>query len=142
MSLHLLPYTSQNGQVTVMLRSFWSYELTKGYFADANGIDNHTALKVLFCGGVAGVVTWASIFPLDVIKTRMQTQTSPGTHGEQQPLLSDNASRRPTVPKGTWIIAREAYQEGGVRIFFRGLGVCSARAFVVNAVQVCSEKNI
>jgi solute carrier family 25 carnitine/acylcarnitine transporter 20/29 len=28
-----------------------------------------------------------------------------------------------------------AYREGGLAIFFRGLGVCSLRAFVVNAVQ-------
>lgn len=25
---------------------------------------SQAAMKVLFCGGVAGVVTWASIFPL------------------------------------------------------------------------------
>jgi solute carrier family 25 carnitine/acylcarnitine transporter 20/29 len=32
-------------------------------------------------------------------------------------------------------VAIATYQEGGLRIFFRGLGVCSIRAFVVNAVQ-------
>ena len=35
------------------------------------------------------------------------------------------------------MITKEAYREGGIPIFFRGLGICSARAFVVNAVQVC-----
>ncbi|KAF9194245.1 hypothetical protein BGZ50_006538 [Haplosporangium sp. Z 11] len=30
--------------------------------------------KLLFAGGLAGTLSWASIYPLDVIKTRLQTQ--------------------------------------------------------------------
>lgn len=36
---------------------------------------------------------------------------------------------------GAWAVAKEAYREGGSRVFFRGLTVCSVRAFIVNAVQ-------
>ena len=32
-------------------------------------------------------------------------------------------------------MAKATYAEGGLRPFFRGLTVCSVRAFVVNAVQ-------
>jgi len=32
-------------------------------------------------------------------------------------------------------MARIAYREEGLAVFFRGLGVCSVRAFIVNAVQ-------
>jgi solute carrier family 25 carnitine/acylcarnitine transporter 20/29 len=32
-------------------------------------------------------------------------------------------------------VAKETYREGGPRAFFRGLAVCSVRAFIVNAVQ-------
>jgi solute carrier family 25 carnitine/acylcarnitine transporter 20/29 len=32
-------------------------------------------------------------------------------------------------------ITRDVYREGGLAIFFQGLGICSLRAFVVNAVQ-------
>jgi solute carrier family 25 carnitine/acylcarnitine transporter 20/29 len=32
-------------------------------------------------------------------------------------------------------VAKETYREGGIRPFFRGLTVCSVRAFIVNAVQ-------
>jgi solute carrier family 25 carnitine/acylcarnitine transporter 20/29 len=39
------------------------------------------------------------------------------------------------VRQSTWAITRAAYREGGLAVFFRGLGVCSVRAFVVNAVQ-------
>jgi solute carrier family 25 (mitochondrial carnitine/acylcarnitine transporter), member 20/29 len=104
------------------------------------------AVRVLLCGGVAGIVTWASIFPLDVIKTRVQAQgpsASPagagaggggsGGGGEMEGLLT--GGRRGRRRKGAVAVAREAYREGGVRVFFRGLTVCSVRAFVVNAVQ-------
>ncbi|KAI1349211.1 mitochondrial carrier [Xylaria sp. FL0043] len=84
------------------------------------------AIKTVFCGGIAGVVTWASVFPLDVVKTRVQTQVLPAT----SPL-------RGTVPrrKGAIRIARDLYSTEGPRAFFRGLGVCSVRAFLVNAIQ-------
>ncbi|KAJ2992152.1 hypothetical protein NUW58_g2264 [Xylaria curta] len=35
------------------------------------------ASKVLLCGGIAGIVTWASVYPLDTIKTRVQSQSCP-----------------------------------------------------------------
>lgn len=89
------------------------------------------ALKVLLCGGIAGVATWASVFPLDMIKTRLQAQTI-DVHAEQQPLL--RSPRKKTL--NTFEIAREAYRTEGVKVFYRGLGVCSLRAFIVNAVQV------
>lgn len=95
--------------------------------------DRQTALKVLLCGGLAGIVTWASIFPLDVIKTRVQTQTqAPHADGESQALLHrQTRSER----LGAVAIARKAYEAEGAGVFFRGLGICSVRAFIVNAVQ-------
>ena len=116
--------------------SFWAYELSKSYVGTGKEAESHAALGTLLCGGIAGVVTWASIFPLDVVKTRLQTRTLTVSPAEEQSLLSGNGSKQMLYPKGAWTIMRETYQEGGIRIFFRGLGVCSARAFVVNAVQV------
>jgi len=108
--------------------------------------------KVLLCGGIAGIVTWASIFPLDVIKTRVQTQgilsISPSPSRSRSPSLSLSTEpgriwteRDPLLPSKqphrltAWEVVRQTYREGGVRPFFRGLLVCSVRAFVVNAVQ-------
>jgi solute carrier family 25 carnitine/acylcarnitine transporter 20/29 len=90
-------------------------------------------MNILLCGGVAGVVTWGSVFPLDMIKTRLQAQTI-GDHGhltETQALLG-----RRTL--SSFQIAKETYRAEGVKAFYRGLGVCSVRAFIVNAVQVYS----
>lgn len=95
---------------------------------------HEAALKVLLCGGIAGIVTWGSVFPLDMIKTRLQAQTmydhSSTDASEARSLL------RPRQNLNTFQIARELYRAEGVLAFYRGLGICSIRAFIVNAVQV------
>ncbi|KAB2104379.1 hypothetical protein AG0111_0g7533 [Alternaria gaisen] len=113
---------------------FWSYELSKQAWGSPDDSDRETAMKVLLCGGLAGVITWASIFPLDVIKTRVQTQVlhAPVQHGEQSSLLG---AETPRTRLSSVEIARQAYRTEGAGVFFRGLGICSIRAFVVNAVQ-------
>lgn len=116
-------------------RSFWSYEWSKRALGSPDDTDRQAAIKVLLCGGLAGIVTWASIFPLDVIKTRVQTQVlnanSP-LRGEQGALLASEVQPRRLT---SLEIATQAYRNEGVGVFFRGLGVCSVRAFAVNAVQ-------
>ncbi|KAI5257396.1 hypothetical protein E4T42_01043 [Aureobasidium subglaciale] len=115
---------------------FWSYELSKrALISEKAEGEKPEWMTILLCGGIAGVVTWASVFPLDVIKTRVQTQnitrSRPGTpSGEQSALPSCDSGRSSTMQ-----IARRAYREEGLSVFFRGLGVCSFRAFFVNAVQ-------
>ena len=39
-----------------------------------HGSTVHGVAGVLLAGGIAGVVCWASVFPLDMIKTSVQTQ--------------------------------------------------------------------
>jgi solute carrier family 25 (mitochondrial carnitine/acylcarnitine transporter), member 20/29 len=81
------------------------------------------------------VITWASIFPLDVVKTRVQTQSlqaTPIIEEESRALLSNRTYAKRL---STWAITQEAYRKEGAGVFVRGLGICSARAFVVNAVQ-------
>jgi solute carrier family 25 carnitine/acylcarnitine transporter 20/29 len=92
-------------------------------------------MKVLLCGGLAGIVTWATIFPLDVIKTRVQTQVlhpEVTLHGENRALMQPEVQERRLTAME---VAKQAYRAEGAGVFFRGLGVCSIRAFVVNAVQ-------
>lgn len=97
---------------------FWSYELSRRWLsAPGWKMESGGMVDALLCGGLAGVVTWASIFPLDVVKTRVQTQKGVGKR------------------LGAWEVGRRAFREEGWRVFFCGLGVCSVRAFVVNAVQ-------
>lgn len=50
--------------------SFWSYEMSKRYVQSSINSSSQEpsqtqeALSVLLCGGLAGVATWVSIFPL------------------------------------------------------------------------------
>ncbi|KXT18843.1 hypothetical protein AC579_8238 [Pseudocercospora musae] len=116
---------------------FYSYELTKRNWTSPSDTESTQAFKVLMCGGLAGVATWASIFPLDVVKTRVQIWDLNASSAGEEPLLG-SGSRNDVLGKkrpGTLAIARAAYQAEGIPVFFRGLGVCSARAFIVNAVQ-------
>ncbi|EPE26952.1 Mitochondrial carrier [Glarea lozoyensis ATCC 20868] len=115
---------------------FWSYELStrslKSRFGNETNSTAQEAAQVLLCGGLAGVITWASIFPLDMIKTRVQTQISvPQYAVEGEPLIASTPQRR----LGAIEIAQNAYRVEGMGVFFRGLGVCSFRAFIVNAAQ-------
>ncbi|KPM38543.1 hypothetical protein AK830_g8030 [Neonectria ditissima] len=115
---------------------FWSYELSSRWLAADPGKETSLrdeAAKVLLCGGLAGVITWASIFPLDVVKTRVQAQAY-GHRLETSPLLEPGVSQ-PQKRLGALHVARNAYRKGGSHVFFRGLAVCSVRAFIVNAVQ-------
>ena len=118
---------------------FWSYEWSTRLMASKTGETGSAgeeAAKVLLCGGLAGVVTWASIFPLDVIKTRVQTQLLHTS--ENAPLINagDPAISTGQQPRiGAVEMARKTYRSEGVAVFFRGLTVCSVRAFIVNAAQ-------
>jgi solute carrier family 25 carnitine/acylcarnitine transporter 20/29 len=115
---------------------FWSYELsTKLMMSNIKRRDSkgEEAAKVLLCGGLAGIVTWASIFPLDVIKTRVQTQ---GFGNESTHLLGPEGSNGVERRRmGAIDVARNAYRTEGPSVFFRGLAICSVRAFIVNAAQ-------
>lgn len=113
---------------------FWSYELCKRLMTTENESSNQAALKVLLSGGIAGIVTWGSVFPLDMVKTRMQAQTMHDHVGQttaERRALFD----RPRQTLNSFQIAREVYRTEGVYSFYRGLGICSIRAFIVNAVQ-------
>lgn len=130
---------------------FWSYEICKRILETENREDSKktSAAKVLLAGGIAGVITWASIFPLDVIKTRVQTQaftpspaSSPTATSRLLPASSSlnegsvqEAEIKKFERKGAIQMARHTYRNEGIKPFFRGLGICSVRAFIVNAVQ-------
>ncbi|KAA8649753.1 putative mitochondrial carrier protein [Aspergillus tanneri] len=110
---------------------FWSYEYCKRCITSDDDGARKAALKILLCGGVAGVATWASVFPLDVIKTRLQAQTI-AIQPENRLLLR---SQQGGQLLNSFQLFRETYRAEGLRVFYRGLGICSVRAFIVNAVQ-------
>ena len=74
----------------------------------------------------AGCIAWLSIYPLDVIKSRMQGAAgSSATRGK------------------TWLhYARDIWSEGGMRGMWRGIGPTLARAFVMDAVSFLGYTNV
>jgi len=77
---------------------------------------NETMAQIL-SGGLAGSVSWISITPLDVIKSRMQAQAE-GNH----------------LYRSSWHCAKVTYQTEGAGAFYRGVMVSAVRGFPVNAV--------
>ena len=109
---------------------FSTYEICKRILLSrqADPFQDPTSMDVLVSGGIAGVMTWFSIYPLDVIKTRIQGRLA---LSEAEDLMTVRRK-----PHGIIGVTREVYSQEGAIAFYRGLGVCSVRAFIVNAVQV------
>lgn len=131
---------------------FWTYKFTTSSFSQL--MDNFSSsssspsspfsvpsifgnkdvevIKMLICGGIAGIATWVSVFPLDLIKTRVQTQLP------DYELLKKNKNGNSLKIRGRMTamqIFQSAYTNETSRVFFQGMGVCCVRAFLVNAVQ-------
>eukprot|EP00249_Psilotum_nudum_P002767 c158_g1_i1 orf=157-1101(-) len=75
-----------------------------------------TLSTMLTAGGIAGVASWLSCYPLDVVKSRLQGQS----------IVSP--------PRYTGIIDcfRRSVREEGLKVLWRGLGTAVTRAYLVN----------
>lgn len=85
---------------------FYTYEMLKGMIAnsrDEEKRDIGTAGR-LFSGGIAGAVAQTAIYPLDLLKTRLQTFSC---EGEKVPKLGK-------LTKDLWV-------HEGPRVFYKGL---------------------
>ncbi|EMC95581.1 hypothetical protein BAUCODRAFT_34333 [Baudoinia panamericana UAMH 10762] len=94
---------------------FATYEIIKRRLTpkDADGKPGKLSLTaVCAAGGAAGVAMWIPVFPVDTVKSRLQS-------------AEGNLSIMGTV--------RELYGKGGVRAFFPGFGPAMARAVPANA---------
>jgi solute carrier family 25 (mitochondrial carnitine/acylcarnitine transporter), member 20/29 len=72
---------------------------------------------LVLSGGTAGIAFWAGVYPVDVIKTRLQTD-------------SDLNPRY----RGILDCARQTIKTEGFGALYRGVGPCLARAFPANGV--------
>eukprot|EP00759_Apiculatamorpha_spiralis_P023778 PhF_6_TR27347/c0_g1_i1/m.40188/K15109/SLC25A20_29, CACT, CACL, CRC1; solute carrier family 25 (mitochondrial carnitine/acylcarnitine transporter), member 20/29 len=90
---------------------FTTYHTVRNYLHPnkSEALPTHVAL---LGGGLGGMSFWLVNYPTDVIKTRMQTQ-----------------SNHLTLPE----VAKVIHREHGWKGFYKGFGVCLARAFPANA---------
>jgi len=94
---------------------FATYELIKRRLTPKDEFGNPGQLSltaVMAAGGAAGVAMWIPVFPVDTIKSRLQS-----------------AAGNPTIG-GT---IRELYARNGLKAFFPGMGPAMARAVPANA---------
>ncbi|KAH9241466.1 hypothetical protein K456DRAFT_1718156 [Colletotrichum gloeosporioides 23] len=115
------------GQVVTLLREFhgygiWfaAYEGLVRFVMERDGIKERkevSSWKIAICGGLAGEALWLGSHPLDVIKSKMQSDG----YGKDQKY----ANMRDAF-KQTW-------REGKFRAMFRGLGPALLRAMPVSA---------
>ncbi|KAG5026042.1 hypothetical protein AAZX31_08G203100 [Glycine max] len=96
---------------------FWTYEYMREQLHPGCRKSGEESLDtMLIAGGLAGVTSWISCYPFDVVKTRLQAQT-------------------PSSIKYKGIIDcfKKSVNAEGYGVLWRGLGTTVARAFLVNA---------
>jgi len=101
---------------------FGCYEFISDYLKRQMGTDSKELSKssVMIAGGIAGTLFWASIFPFDVIKSRLQT---------------DSTIRSSRTYSSLFDCITKVYQREGWRAFFRGFSPCIIRSFPTNAAS-------
>ncbi|XP_066979911.1 solute carrier family 25 member 45-like isoform X1 [Macrobrachium rosenbergii] len=111
-------YTGLHSMLYRDVPSFGIYMVLYIYFLRriAGSESKADASAMLMAGGLAGVISWASILPLDVVKSRIQ--------GDD-----------PNNPKYKNAIDCfvKSYKQEGLRVFGKGFTMMSLRAFPTNA---------
>ncbi len=80
-------------------------------------------MKIMFAGAVAGLVSWIIPYPIDFVKTKMQSQ---------------DLDKR--TYKNSWDCFTTNYKEHGWRGFTRGLWTVCLRSIPVNSMAFLIEE--
>lgn len=75
----------------------------------------------IFAGSVSGCLFWSVIFPLDVIKSKMQ---------------SDNIDKKKRIHKNYFNCINNIYKTGNIKSFYKGLVPCMFRAMPANGLML------
>ncbi|KAJ2387013.1 hypothetical protein GGI05_004206 [Coemansia sp. RSA 2603] len=100
---------------------FASYETVKETLRRLTGSDKTGPLTHMMAGGTCGVVSWLLIFPVDLIKSTMQSQV----------LKPKDAQEF----KSSWQCVGAIYRKLGVSGFYRGISVSLIRAFPIHGLN-------
>lgn len=106
-------YTGLNSMAIRDVIASAAYVVLYEWMVDRN--PSPATLPILWAGGMAGVISWAMIIPLDVVKSRIQ---------------GDNPSN-PQYKNARDCFVK-SYKAEGIRVFTRGFWMMSLRAFPTN----------
>jgi solute carrier family 25 carnitine/acylcarnitine transporter 20/29 len=102
---------SKNNHETEMVR--------RGFLKEGQTVNDLSASKVLLAGGIAGMAYWALCFPIDVIKSKMQTDSTVYSERKFKTIVET---------------ATKIMKTDGWRGFWKGFTPCMLRSFPSNAV--------
>jgi solute carrier family 25 carnitine/acylcarnitine transporter 20/29 len=85
------------------------------------GSANAPIMAAFLAGGLAGSNSWLFTYPVDYVKTIMQSQ-----------------NLEHVKYRNSWECVRERYHCEGYRTFFKGLGITMLRSFPVNGTAFLS----
>ena len=97
---------------------FASYEILLDMLAQKKSRGDVGPLAPILAGGLAGMISWASTFPFDVVKSRIQADGNDGRF----------------FYKGFADCFVKSYRTGGLRSLYTGLGPTLLRAFPTNGI--------
>lgn len=100
-----------------------SFEVIKRRAAEYYGCETKdlSAPIVLGAGGFGGILYWLAIYPVDVVKSAMMTDSINPSQRAYPNMLS---------------AARKLWSEGGLSRFYRGFSPCLMRAAPANATML------
>jgi len=96
---------------------FGAYEAARRFLTPPGSEGKLSPLASLVAGGCAGTAFWLSCYPIDVVKTKMQTAPVDGT----------------SPYKGYVHCIKTIYRNEGWRAFFKGLSPCLIRSVPANS---------
>lgn len=120
------PAAMFRGLVPTLLREvpgnaayFGTYEALKHALAAHQGIPvtQLSSLSLMTAGGIGGAAFWVAVYPMDVIKSRIQTQSA---------FAADRY-------RGVLDCGARLYRSGGWASLWRGFGPCFARSIPANS---------
>ena len=96
-----------------------TFEALKLAYVRSTGLEEPGVLALLAFGSVSGSVGATSVYPLNLVRTRLQASGSPA---------------HPQRYTGMWDVVSQTYRQAGIRGFYTGLGPTLAK--VIPAVSI------
>ena len=112
------------------LKRRWTTQDDNDDSDDNNDNNAGTTLSLpnrMLAAGVAGVITWTAIFPLDAVRCRMFAAATTTINTQQQQQQQQHSNR------SSLTVATRLLQQSGWRAFYRGYAVTLLRAGPVSA---------
>ncbi|KAL7539974.1 hypothetical protein ACHAXR_010824 [Thalassiosira sp. AJA248-18] len=97
---------------------FASYDRIRNYAINNHFSAQYALMASITAGGFAGSLSWAAVYPMDLIKSRIQA------------LPLECSKRKCSIA----YVTREVVSLHGWRALYRGFGITVFRAFPVNAI--------